>query len=85
MTEALSASAPNPKLVLVAVMLGTFLSVLDTTILNVALPYIITTFGSNVEEVKWVMTGFMIAAAVSMPLTGWLGQRCGYGNIYIAA
>ncbi len=85
MTEALRVTQANPKLVLVAVMLGTFLSVLDTTILNVALPYIITSFGSNVEEVKWVMTGFMIAAALSMPLTGWLGQRFGYGNLYIAA
>jgi EmrB/QacA subfamily drug resistance transporter len=85
MTEALPASTPNPKFVLVVVMLGTFLSVLDTTILMVALPYIMTSFGSNVEEVKWVTSGFMIAAAVSMPLTGWLGQRFGYGNLYVVA
>lgn len=84
MTEALPNTTPNPKWVLVVVMIGTFLSVLDTTVLNVALPYIITSFGSNVEEVKWVTTGFMIAAAVSMPLSGWMGQRFGYGNIYIA-
>ncbi len=85
MTEALPTSAPNPKAVLVVVMVGTFLSVLDTTILTVALPYIVVSFGSNVEEVKWVTSGFMIAAAVSMPLSGWLGRRFGYGNLYIAA
>lgn len=85
MTEALTKPTPNPNAVLVVVMIGTFLSVLDTTILNVALPYIVTSFGSNVEEVKWVTTGFMIAAAVSMPLSGWLGQRFGYGIVYVVA
>ncbi|MCZ6473688.1 MAG: DHA2 family efflux MFS transporter permease subunit [SAR324 cluster bacterium] len=85
MTEASPTTSPNPNAVLVVVMVGTFLSVLDTTILNVALPYIVTSFGSNVEEVKWVTTGFMIAAASTMPLTSWLGQRFGYGNLYIAA
>lgn len=65
MTEALTEPAPNPKAVLVVVMIGTFLSLLDTAVLNAALPYIVTSFGSNVEEVKWVATGFMIAAAVS--------------------
>jgi DHA2 family multidrug resistance protein len=85
MTEALPAHGVNRWIVLFAVMSGTFMSILDTTIMNVGLPHIMASFGSNVEEVKWVSTGFMIAAASSMPLTGWLGRRLGYGTVYLVA
>ena len=66
-------------------MVGRFMSILDTTVMNVGLPHIMNSFGSNVESVKWVSTGFMISAAVSMPFTGWLGRRLGYGNSYLIA
>lgn len=85
MPEAPSPPGVNRWLLLVVVMVGTFMSILDTTIMNVGLPHIMTSFGSNVEEAKWVTTGFMISAAVSMPLTGWLGRRLGYGNSYLIA
>ena len=85
MTETLPTPVVNRWLLLVVVMVGTFMSILDTTIMNVGLPHIMTSFGSNVEEVKWVSTGFMIAAAVSMPLSGWLGKRLGYGTLYLGA
>ena len=85
MTESPPAPGVNRWLLLVVVMVGTFLSILDTTVMNVGLPHIMTSFGSNVETVKWVSTGFMISAAVSMPLTGWLGRRVGYGTSYLLA
>lgn len=75
----------NRWLLLFVVMAGTFMAILDSTIMNVALARIISYFGSTMEHVKWVSTGFMIAAAVSMPLTGWLGQRFGYGTVYLYA
>ncbi len=83
MPEPASGPGFNPWIILCAVMAGTFVSILDTTVMNVGLPHIMTSFGSNVEKVKWVSTGFMISAAVSMPLTGWLGRRFGFGTVYL--
>ena len=72
-------------LVLPVVMLGTFLSVLDSTILNVALPYVMASFSSDVDHAKWITAGLFLGATVSMPLSGWLSQRFGNGAVYIAA
>ena len=86
MAEGASGEAEvNRWVVLVAVMLGTFLSILDTTIMTVAFPHIMTAFGSDVEGTRWVTTAFMISAAVSMPTSSWLGRRLGYGPTYLAA
>lgn len=71
--------------VLPVVMLGTFLSVLDTTILNVALPYVMASFSSDVDHAKWVTAGLFLGATVSMPLSGWLSQRFGHGMVYIVS
>ena len=89
MTEAIS-RPQSPGIfsagwVLPAVMLGTFLSVLDSTILNVALPYVMAGFSSDVEHAKWIASGFFLGATVSMPLSGWLGNRFGSGPVYIIA
>lgn len=83
MTEAMPTPSINRWVLLTVVMAGTFLSILDSIVMNVAFPYIMTGFGSNVEQVKWVSVGFMIAATVTMPLTPWLGRRLGYGNLYL--
>ncbi|MBI3991735.1 MAG: DHA2 family efflux MFS transporter permease subunit [Candidatus Lambdaproteobacteria bacterium] len=72
------------ELVLGVVMVGTFMAILDVTIVNVVIPHIMTSFGVGVDEVKWVSTAFMISQAVVMPATGWLGQRFGLGRLYIA-
>jgi DHA2 family multidrug resistance protein len=71
-------------LVLAVVIVGTFMAVLDITIVNVVLPKIMTAFGANVKQIQWVSTAFMIATAVSMPATGWLGRRFGLGRLYLA-
>jgi DHA2 family multidrug resistance protein len=70
-------------LVLAVVITGTFLAVLDLTIVNVALPKIMTSFGANVQQVQWVATSFFIATAVGMPATGWLGRRLGLGRLFM--
>ena len=71
--------------VLGVVMTGTFMAILDSSIVNIALPHIMASLGVNLSEVQWVLTAFMLAAAASMPLTGWLGNRFGYGRLYLAA
>ena len=64
-------------------MAGTFMSILDVTMVNLALPHIMTSLQTDVQKVKWVVTALMLTAAVSMPPTGWLGRRFGYERIYI--
>jgi len=82
MNEEVSAGRVERWLVLAVVITGTFLAVLDMTIVNVALPNIMTSFGVNVKEVQWISTGFFISTAVGMPLTGWLGRRFGLGRLF---
>jgi DHA2 family multidrug resistance protein len=75
----------NRWVLLAAVMAGTFMVVLDNITINIAVPYIMTAFGTDIEHAKWASIGFMIAATVAMPLSNWLAQRLGYGPIYIFA
>ena len=62
---------------------GTFMVVLDTTIVNIALPRIITVFGSSVDESQLVLTGYMLALAVIMPCTQFLSQTFGTKRLYL--
>ncbi|MCZ6728998.1 MAG: DHA2 family efflux MFS transporter permease subunit [SAR324 cluster bacterium] len=85
MAQAEYEEVANRWILLVAVMAGTFMVVLDNIVINLAVPYIMTAFGTNIEHAKWASIGFMIAATVSMPLSNWLAQRLGYGPLYISA
>ena len=74
----------NPKWsVLTVVILGSFMAILDTNIVNVALPKIMANFGSTVEQVEWVVTGYMIAFAIIMPTTNWLRAALGLKITFI--
>ena len=68
---------------LVVIVLGSFMVVLDTTIVNVALPKIIQVFQSTVDEGDLVVTGYMLALAIVMPATGYLSDRFGSKRIYL--
>lgn len=68
--------------VLGLIMLGTFMAILDSSIVNVALPHMMSAFGVSREQVEWVSTAFMLASAVSMPLVGWLVAKMGYKVLY---
>lgn len=61
----------------VAVMLATLMQVIDTTIANVALPHMQGSLGVNLDDIKWVLTSFIVASAVSTPMMGWLSDRFG--------
>jgi len=69
---------------MIVVMTGTFMAILDSSIVNVGLPYIMTALGVPLDDAEWILTAFMLAAAVAMPLTGWIGDRIGYGRMYLA-
>ena len=67
----------NPWLVALAVMLATFMEVLDTSIANVALQYIAGSLSVSTDESTWVLTTYLIANAIVIPSTAWFGQRFG--------
>ena len=71
--------------VLAIIMIGTMMATLDSSIVNVSIPAIMSDFGSNLEDIEWIMTGYMLAFAALMPLTGWLRERIGYKNILISS
>src|SRR5881392_2584008 len=69
---------------LIVIVLGSFMVVLDTTIVNIALPRVIQVFQSTVDEGDLVLTGYMLALAVVMPATGYLSDTFGAKRMYIA-
>jgi EmrB/QacA subfamily drug resistance transporter len=80
------ASAADPAYrwgVLWVVMIGMVMAVLDGSIVNVSLPRMMADFGSNVDDIEWVVTGYMLAFATLMPLTGWLRNAIGHKRLYI--
>ena len=71
--------------VTIAVMLATLLQVLDTTIANVALPHMQTSLGATPETVNWVLTSYIVASAIAIPITGWLTERIGRKRLFVWA
>jgi DHA2 family multidrug resistance protein len=71
--------------VLANVMIGTFMAVLDATIVNVGLPKIMAAFGVDVDKVEWVMTAYLLVFAVMLPTSGWVADHWGYKRSYVAA
>ena len=72
-------------LIVVGVMSATLLQVLDATIVNVALPTIQGNLGANFDQGAWIVTGYIIAAVIVIPLTPWLQQLFGRRQYYVAA
>ena len=68
--------------VLANVMLGTFMAVLDSTIVNVSLPKIMSSFGVGLSTIQWVITAYMLAMAAMLPTSGWLADKFGYKKVY---
>jgi len=68
--------------VLANIMFGTFMAVLDATIVNVGLPKIMASFGVGIDKIEWVITAYMLAMAVMLPTSGWLADKFGYKRLY---
>src|ERR671933_145618 len=75
----------NPWLVAVAVMSSTFMEVLDTTVVNVALPHIAGSMSASTDEATWSLTSYLVANAIILPLTGWLARRLGRKRLLLGA
>src|SRR3954453_15471488 len=75
---------PNYWAITVCVMLATIMQALDTTIANVALPYMQGSLSATLDQANWVLTSYIVAAAIMTPPTGWLAGRFGRKRLFIA-
>jgi len=75
MDQAGVAPVENRILLTISVMLATVMQSIDATIANVALPHMQGTFSANQDQMVWVLTSYIVAAAITIPLTGWLATR----------
>jgi DHA2 family multidrug resistance protein len=75
----------NPWIIAISVMLGTFMEVLDTTVVNVSLPHIAGNVGATVDEATWVLTSYLVANAIVLPMTGWLSNQFGRKRILMTS
>src|SRR5262245_40758456 len=75
----------QPAITSIALALGTFMQVLDTTIANVSIPTITGNLGASADQGTWVITSFAVANGISVPLTGWVMQRYGVVRTFLFA
>jgi DHA2 family multidrug resistance protein len=80
-----SEAIPNRALITVSIMLATVMSSLDTTIANVALPHIQGSVSASADQITWVLTSYIVAAAIMTPLTGWLAGRIGRKLVFMVS
>jgi EmrB/QacA subfamily drug resistance transporter len=75
--------AINPWAIVAAVMVGNFLGPLYSSTANVVIPNLVASFGSDIDTMQWVVTGYMLGFSIAMPLAGWLADTFGRKRIYL--
>ncbi|WP_027415563.1 DHA2 family efflux MFS transporter permease subunit [Aneurinibacillus terranovensis] len=70
---------------LIAIILGAFVAILNNSLINVAIPKLMNVFGSTTDRIQWVLTGYMLASGVIIPISGFMGDRLGYKKFFIVA
>src|SRR5262252_7269519 len=74
----------NPWLVAVVVALAAFMEVLDTSIANVALPYMAGSLGASNDQSTWVLTSYLVSNAIVLPISGWFASVLGRKRFFMA-
>ncbi|WP_347717202.1 DHA2 family efflux MFS transporter permease subunit [Sphingomonas sp.] len=72
-------------LVTIAVMLAVLIQILDTTIANVALPHMQASLGATQDSINWVLTSYIVASAITIPIAGWLADKVGRKRLIVIA
>jgi len=85
MAPAAEGEVANRGLITVSTMLATLMQALDTTIANVALPDMQGSFAVAQDQVAWVLTSYIVAAAIATPLCGWLAMRFGRKRLFLVS
>jgi len=78
-------SSTRKWVIAVSVMLCTVLEVLDSSIVNVSLPHMQGSFSASVDEIAWVVTSYLVAAGIMIPMTGWIAERFGRKRYFVAS
>ncbi len=81
--EQAAAPAANRAAITASIMLATFMQGVDTTITNVALPHMQGSLSASQDQIAWVVTSYIVAAAIMTPLTGWLAGRFGIKYVFL--
>src|SRR5499433_4538555 len=74
----------NPWLIAVVVALAAFMEILDTSIANVALPYMAGNLGVSNDESTWVLTSYLVSNAIVLPISGWIAGVVGRKRFFMA-
>jgi DHA2 family multidrug resistance protein len=82
-TDEPRAPVANRGAITVSIMLATFMQGVDTTIANVALPHMQGSLSASQDQIAWVITSYIVAAAIMTPLTGWLAGRFGIKHVFL--
>lgn len=77
--------AEHKYLIAFAVVLAALMQVIDSSIVNVALPDMMGNLGANLDEIAWVSTGYILASVIIIPLTGWLGMLLGRKRYFVGS
>jgi len=85
MSGAATQETPNRGILTLCVMLATIMQALDTTIANVALPYMQGNLAATQDQINWVLTSYIVAAAIMTPVTGFLAARLGRKRLFLIA
>jgi DHA2 family multidrug resistance protein len=88
LTEPLAAlpeGAEHKYLIAFAVVLAALMQVIDSSIVNVALPDMMGNLGASLDEIAWVSTGYILASVIIIPLTGWLGEFFGRKRYFVGS
>jgi len=72
-------------IITITVIIAALLELIDTTIVNVALPNIMGNLGATLEDANWIVTGYAVANVIILPMSGWLGDRFGRKNYFLAS
>jgi DHA2 family multidrug resistance protein len=79
------AHVPHRAMITLSIMLATIMQALDTTIANVALPHMQGSLQASQDQITWVLTSYIVAAAIALPLTGWLCGRFGRRKVFLVS
>jgi DHA2 family multidrug resistance protein len=80
-----TAAPINRTMITISIMLATIIQALDGTIANVALPHMQGSLSASQDQITWVLTSFIVAAAIATPLNGWLVDRFGLKNVFLVS
>jgi len=80
-----TAGVAHRGLITASIMLATIMNSLDTTIANVALPHMAGSVSASADQITWVLTSYIVAAAIMTPLTGWLAGRLGRKKVFMVS